>query len=71
MIDFLDELGNFKQRNFYSSKCKFFLHFTTTDPIYIELNFMQKKIKNSFFGCSMFDHFLADVCNFDSKNICD
>ena len=32
MIDFLDELGNFKQKNFYILKCKFFLHFTATDP---------------------------------------
>ena len=34
LIDFLDELGNFKQKNFYTSKCKFFLHFTTTDPYF-------------------------------------
>ena len=33
MINFLDELGNFKQKNVYTSKCKFFLHFTTTDPL--------------------------------------
>ena len=33
MINFLDELGNFKQKKFYSSKCKFFLHFKATDPI--------------------------------------
>ena len=26
LIDFLDELGNFKQKNFYTSKCKI-LHF--------------------------------------------
>ena len=25
-IDFLDELGNFKQKNFYTSKCKKILH---------------------------------------------
>ena len=31
-IDFLDELGNFKQKKVYTSKCRFFLHFTTTDP---------------------------------------
>ena len=31
LIDFLNELGNFKQNNFYTSKCKFFLHLTTTD----------------------------------------
>ena len=24
LIDFLDELGNFKQKNFYTSKCNFF-----------------------------------------------
>ena len=36
LIDFLNELGNFKQKNFYTSKCRFFLHFTTTDPIYIQ-----------------------------------
>ena len=34
LIDFLDELGNFKQKTFYTSKCKFVLHFTTTDPIF-------------------------------------
>ena len=32
MIDFLDELGNFKQKIFYTLKCKFFLHFRATDP---------------------------------------
>ena len=26
-INFLDELGNLKQKNFYASKCKIFLHF--------------------------------------------
>ena len=35
MIDFLDELGNFKQKNFYTSICNLFLHFTTTDPFSI------------------------------------
>ena len=24
LINFLDKLGNFKQKNFYTSKCKFF-----------------------------------------------
>ena len=32
LIDFLNELGNFKQKNFCTSKRKVFLHFTTTDP---------------------------------------
>ena len=32
LINFLDELGNFKQKNFYTSKCKFFLHFKAADP---------------------------------------
>ena len=32
-ISNLDELGNFKQKNFYTSKCKFFLHFKATDPM--------------------------------------
>ena len=32
LIDFLDELGNFKQKTFYTLKCNFFLHFTATDP---------------------------------------
>ena len=32
LISFLNELGNFKQKNFYTLKWKFFLHFTTTDP---------------------------------------
>ena len=33
LINFLDELGNFKQKKFYTSKCKFFLHFKATDPM--------------------------------------
>ena len=31
MIDFLDELCNFKQKKFYTSKCKIFLYFKATD----------------------------------------
>ena len=34
MINFLDELGYFKQKNFYTSKCKIFLHFKATDPMF-------------------------------------
>ena len=34
LIDFLHELGNFKQKKFYTSKCKFLLHFKATDPYY-------------------------------------
>ena len=34
LINFLDELGNFKQKNFYTSKCKIFLHFKATDPVF-------------------------------------
>ena len=34
LIDFLHELGNFKQKKFCTSKCKFLLHFTATDPIF-------------------------------------
>ena len=37
LIDFLVELGNFKQKTFYSSKCNFFLQFTTTDPYTTEI----------------------------------
>ena len=33
LIDFFDELANFKQKNLHL-KCIFFLHFTTTDPMY-------------------------------------
>ena len=32
LIDFLNELGNFKPKNVCTSKRKVFLHFTTTDP---------------------------------------
>ena len=32
LIGFLHELGNFKPKKFYTSKCKFFLHFKATDP---------------------------------------
>ena len=39
-INFLDELGNFKQKNFYTSKCKIFLHFKATDPMSHPWNFL-------------------------------
>ena len=32
LIDFLDKLGNFKQKKIYTLKCKIFLHFKATDP---------------------------------------
>ena len=38
LINFLDELGNFKQKKFYTSKCKNFLHFKATDPLAPNLN---------------------------------
>ena len=43
LIGFLDEWGNFKQKNFYISKGKFFLHFTTTDPLndWLKQNFLK------------------------------
>ena len=37
LIGFLNELGNFKQKNFYISKCKISLHFTATDPMFYSL----------------------------------
>ena len=37
LIGFLDELGNFKQKKFYTSKCTDFLHFTATGPIAVML----------------------------------
>ena len=40
LIDFLDELGNFKQKKFYTSKFKIFLHFTATDPYLYILHIM-------------------------------
>ena len=46
MIGFLDELGNFKQKN-YLSKCKHFLHFTATDRtlvIYIGISTIHSQI---------------------------
>ena len=33
LINFLDKLGNFKQKKFYTSKCKIFLHFKAMDPL--------------------------------------
>ena len=33
LINFLDELGNFKQKKIYTSKCNFSLLFKATDPI--------------------------------------
>ena len=44
MIDFLDELGNFKQKDFYTSKCKSFLNFTAADPMSYLKKKMEKKI---------------------------
>ena len=32
LIDFLDELGNFKQKKFYTSKCKFLFTFYNNAP---------------------------------------
>ena len=32
LIDFLDELGNFKQKKIYTSKCNFFYIFTSHKP---------------------------------------
>ena len=32
LINFLGELGNFKQNDFYTSKCKIILHFKATNP---------------------------------------
>ena len=37
LINFLDELGNLKQKEIYTSKCKFFLHFKATDPWLVKL----------------------------------
>ena len=31
-MNFYHELGNFKEKNFSTSKCKIFLHFKATDP---------------------------------------
>ena len=44
LINFLDELGNFKQKKFYTSKCNFFLHFKATEP------YLKKVIENSVFS---------------------
>ena len=33
LIDFLDELGNFKQKKIYTSKCNFFFTFYSNGPI--------------------------------------
>ena len=35
LINFLDELGNFKQKKFYTSKCKIFLPFKATAPLFV------------------------------------
>ena len=37
-IDFFDELGNIKQKNFSLQNVIFFLHFKATDPIYLREN---------------------------------
>ena len=38
LIDFLDELGNIKQKNLTLQNVIFFLHFKATDPIYLREN---------------------------------
>ena len=51
LIGFLDELGNFKQKNFYISKCKISLNFTATDPLIdLSTNFQifDIQIQNTF-----------------------
>ena len=49
-MDFLDKLGNFKQKKIYTSKCKIFLHFKATDPLMKEMLicsfFTSKKVLN-------------------------
>ena len=34
LIDFLDELDNFKPKKYYTSNCKILLHYTAIDPEY-------------------------------------
>ena len=43
LINFLNELGNFKQKHFYTSKCKNFLHLKATDPLSVSAD-MKKKL---------------------------
>ena len=52
MIDFLDELGNFKQKNFYISKCNFF---------YILQQRTHDKEENDFFVQILFEFFLLKI----------
>jgi len=49
LIDFLDEIGNFKQKIFYTSKCNFFFTFYNNRPIYDSLlSVRPTKIKKMF-----------------------
>ena len=58
-MDFLDELGNFKQKKFYTSKCNFFT-FYNNEPInfffngskgWIMCNVSQLKTRSLLIGC--------------------
>ena len=44
-MDFLDELGNFKQKKILHFKMLFFLHFTATDPMTITGIFISQGVE--------------------------
>ena len=47
MIDFLDELGNFKQKIFYTSKCKFFFNILKQQTHCTTITFVHTKFASS------------------------
>ena len=44
LIDFLDELGNFKQKNFYNSKYNFFITFYNNGPIDLQHHWSSREM---------------------------
>ena len=65
LIDFLDELGNFKQKKIYTSKCKIVLHFKATEPNFMENGklFRQTRLKVTYPGQRHYKYlWLTETC---------
>ena len=72
LINFLDELGNLKQKKFYTSKCKIFLHFKATDPLYLSFYCLLRKKFSEFTELESALQKLASSfkCTFFIKSLC-
>jgi len=47
LIDFRNELGNFKQKKFYTSNCNFFFTFYNNEHYDLEVRNIELKLKNA------------------------